>query len=333
MNDSAAEDELFSSWSSFSRYPAMLGGTVAGQLVGIAIDAGVGIAQPLGSARVQRGARGAGRGALRRIARRAAARPPAVRPRVVDVLARARGRFGAAPRLDGGFARGGGLRRGRLLLPDAASRGRRARRLRGRNGGPRGADDRPRDEASMMATLLGALRLALAAIARNKMRAALTVLGIFIGITAVVIVTAASTSATDSIANAIDSVGRQRPLRVGRNPRRPRARGPRPQAGSPKPTGGRSRARRSACPASPRGSQRRVRSSMATRTGRRPSSGRGSRSFRSADTRSQTARAGRRATRSSRRRCASSARRSPRTCSGPPIPSVARSASDARRTR
>jgi putative ABC transport system permease protein len=58
----------------------------------------------------------------------------------------------------------------------------------------------------VIATLLGALRLALGAIARNKMRAALTVLGIFIGITAVVIVTAASTSATDSIANAIDSV-------------------------------------------------------------------------------------------------------------------------------
>ncbi len=58
----------------------------------------------------------------------------------------------------------------------------------------------------MIATLLGALRLALGAIARNKMRAALTVLGIFIGITAVVIVTAASTSATDSITNAIDSV-------------------------------------------------------------------------------------------------------------------------------
>jgi putative ABC transport system permease protein len=57
-----------------------------------------------------------------------------------------------------------------------------------------------------MATLLGALRLALGAIARNKMRAALTVLGIFIGITAVVIVTAASTSAKDSITNAIDSV-------------------------------------------------------------------------------------------------------------------------------
>jgi putative ABC transport system permease protein len=55
-------------------------------------------------------------------------------------------------------------------------------------------------------TLLGALRLAFGAIARNKMRAALTVLGIFIGITAVVIVTAASTSAKDSITNAIDSV-------------------------------------------------------------------------------------------------------------------------------
>jgi putative ABC transport system permease protein len=58
----------------------------------------------------------------------------------------------------------------------------------------------------MMATLLGALRLAFGAISRNKMRAALTVLGIFIGITAVVIVAAASTSAKDSITTAIDSV-------------------------------------------------------------------------------------------------------------------------------
>jgi putative ABC transport system permease protein len=57
-----------------------------------------------------------------------------------------------------------------------------------------------------MATLLGALRLALGAVARNKMRAALTVLGIFIGITAVVIVTAAASSATDSISSALDSV-------------------------------------------------------------------------------------------------------------------------------
>ena len=57
----------------------------------------------------------------------------------------------------------------------------------------------------MAATLLGALRLALAAIARNKTRAALTVLGIFIGITAVVIVTAAATSATAAVGGAIDS--------------------------------------------------------------------------------------------------------------------------------
>ncbi len=57
-----------------------------------------------------------------------------------------------------------------------------------------------------MGMLLGALRLALGAIVRNKLRAALTVLGIFIGITAVVIVMAAASSATDSIGNAIDSV-------------------------------------------------------------------------------------------------------------------------------
>src|SRR6202012_1709838 len=61
-------------------------------------------------------------------------------------------------------------------------------------------------EAAMISTLVGALRLALGAIARNKMRAVLTVLGIFIGITAVVIVTAAATSATDSTSGAIDSV-------------------------------------------------------------------------------------------------------------------------------
>jgi putative ABC transport system permease protein len=57
-----------------------------------------------------------------------------------------------------------------------------------------------------MATWLGALRLALTAVARNKLRAALTVLGIFIGITAVVIVTAAGTSTTDTIGGEIDSL-------------------------------------------------------------------------------------------------------------------------------
>ena len=40
----------------------------------------------------------------------------------------------------------------------------------------------------MIAMLRDAARLALGAIVRNKLRAALTVLGIFIGITAVVIV-------------------------------------------------------------------------------------------------------------------------------------------------
>lgn len=48
----------------------------------------------------------------------------------------------------------------------------------------------------MIATLFGALRSALGAISRNKLRAVLTVLGVFIGITAVVVVMAAGTSTT-----------------------------------------------------------------------------------------------------------------------------------------
>src|SRR5260370_21253469 len=58
----------------------------------------------------------------------------------------------------------------------------------------------------MIAMLLGALRLALGAIARNKLRAGLTVLGIFIGITAVVIVTAAGNSAAATVGGEIDSL-------------------------------------------------------------------------------------------------------------------------------
>jgi hypothetical protein len=44
VSGSAADDddELFASWSSFVRYPAMLGGTIAGQLVGIAIESAAG---------------------------------------------------------------------------------------------------------------------------------------------------------------------------------------------------------------------------------------------------------------------------------------------------
>jgi len=53
--------------------------------------------------------------------------------------------------------------------------------------------------------LSDATRLALGAIVRNKMRAALTVLGIFIGITAVVIVTAAATTTTAAVGGEIDS--------------------------------------------------------------------------------------------------------------------------------
>ncbi len=57
-----------------------------------------------------------------------------------------------------------------------------------------------------MAALLGAFRLALAAIARNKARAALTVLGILIGITAVVVVTALADSTSAAVAEKIDSM-------------------------------------------------------------------------------------------------------------------------------
>jgi putative ABC transport system permease protein len=53
--------------------------------------------------------------------------------------------------------------------------------------------------------LTSAIRLALAAIARNKLRAALTVLGIFIGVTAVVMVTALAGGASQSVGSQIDS--------------------------------------------------------------------------------------------------------------------------------
>ncbi|HSY22309.1 MAG TPA: ABC transporter permease, partial [Polyangiaceae bacterium] len=58
----------------------------------------------------------------------------------------------------------------------------------------------------MIATLLSAFRVAIGAILRNKLRAALTVLGIFIGISAVVIVTAAGTSATNLVGGEIDAL-------------------------------------------------------------------------------------------------------------------------------
>jgi putative ABC transport system permease protein len=57
----------------------------------------------------------------------------------------------------------------------------------------------------VISTLFEAVRLAFSAIARNKLRAGLTVLGIFIGITAVVIVTAAATTTTAAVGGEIDS--------------------------------------------------------------------------------------------------------------------------------
>jgi putative ABC transport system permease protein len=56
-----------------------------------------------------------------------------------------------------------------------------------------------------MALLLTAVRLALAAIARNKTRAALTVLGILIGVGAVMIVTALGQAASAKVGGEIDS--------------------------------------------------------------------------------------------------------------------------------
>jgi putative ABC transport system permease protein len=53
--------------------------------------------------------------------------------------------------------------------------------------------------------VLGAIRLALSAIVRNKLRAALTVLGILIGVTAVVMVTALAGGASASVGDQIDS--------------------------------------------------------------------------------------------------------------------------------
>ncbi|MBS2017634.1 MAG: ABC transporter permease [Deltaproteobacteria bacterium] len=58
-----------------------------------------------------------------------------------------------------------------------------------------------------MSLVLGAIRLALSAILRNKLRAALTVLGILIGVTAVVLVTALAGGASESVGSQIDNFG------------------------------------------------------------------------------------------------------------------------------
>jgi putative ABC transport system permease protein len=55
--------------------------------------------------------------------------------------------------------------------------------------------------------LLDGIRLALRAIARNPLRASLTVLGILIGVTAVVTVTAVGSGARENVSNQIQSIG------------------------------------------------------------------------------------------------------------------------------
>ena len=58
-----------------------------------------------------------------------------------------------------------------------------------------------------MRAILDGIRLALRAIARNPLRASLTVLGILIGVSAVIIVTALGTGARDSVGSQIQSLG------------------------------------------------------------------------------------------------------------------------------
>ena len=210
------DDELFASWSSFARYPAMLGGTFAGQLVGHRGRRLRRVALALDTARLQRRAsRRWSACATRRAPRsrpstRASAR--ACRATYSVVLARrlgARSSSGSRRRIARGRDRGS-----RVLLRDAScASSARWSAFAAATAGARGAHDRAASRRrAVIATFLGALRLALGAIARNKMRAALTVLGIFIGITAVVIVTAAvderhrldhATPSTASAANAL----------------------------------------------------------------------------------------------------------------------------------
>src|SRR5579871_139227 len=58
-----------------------------------------------------------------------------------------------------------------------------------------------------MRSLFDGIRLALRAIARNPLRACLTVLGILIGVTAVVTVTAVGSGARENVSNQVQSIG------------------------------------------------------------------------------------------------------------------------------
>jgi putative ABC transport system permease protein len=63
------------------------------------------------------------------------------------------------------------------------------------------------DRVSLLRSILSAIRLALLAIWRSKVRATLTVLGILIGVAAVVTVSALGVSARNSIGSSIESLG------------------------------------------------------------------------------------------------------------------------------
>jgi len=62
-----------------------------------------------------------------------------------------------------------------------------------------------------MRSLLLAVVIAARAIARNRLRAVLTVLGILIGVAAVVTITALGAGARDSVGGQIQSIGRDCP--------------------------------------------------------------------------------------------------------------------------
>ena len=58
-----------------------------------------------------------------------------------------------------------------------------------------------------MGALLNAIRLAFAAIARNPLRATLTVIGILIGVASVVTITALGAGTRDNVSSKIEAVG------------------------------------------------------------------------------------------------------------------------------
>ena len=111
-----------------------------------------------------------------------------------------------------------------------------------------------RPEESAMSLLLGAIRLAFCAIVRNKLRAALTVLGILIGVAAVVIVTALADGASASVGSGqIDSFGANVLFIYPQTTQQSGAREQDHRAGSPRTTagdrarGGERRRRRAFC--------------------------------------------------------------------------------------